>query len=217
MIINVDTALAIAAGIAGYVVLFNVITATLGVLFSIGIERIQFGSFPSVRLLRIGATEVRVSPLLFGGHVKFAEKATGEPYAPWPVRALIAILGPIVAICVCALALGPQGLSEALLSWPQLWTAVVDFSTPVNADAALAGWFQSGGFLAAVAVVAIKCAMFNLLPLPILNGGAFLTAIVEGISGKNSNRQLSQDVLLLSLAILIAVAALLSWRVFFGG
>lgn len=217
MIVSTETALAIIAGIAAYGVLFNLITALAGAIFGVGIERVQFGYPPSVSLGRFGVTEVRVSPILLGGHVKFAEKPDGSSYAAWPVRALLAIIGPVLAICICAMLLGGQAFDEAILTWPQLWTVIVDFSTPVNADAALAEALASGGLFVTAAVVAVKCAMFNLLPLPIFGGGAFILAILEGLTGKDLHKQLPQSVLIASLLALIAVVGLLAWRVFVGG
>ncbi len=214
--ITADTILAVAAGIAGYMIAFNLLTALAGVSFGVGIERIQFGYPPSVRLARIGRTEIRVSPIFFGGHVKFFPGDAETSYAPWPVRALIAIAGPLLAIGICAVLLGAQALDEILLAWPQMWASATDFSTPIDLNTALEPTLQTGGLPAAAAVVAIKVAMFNLLPLPILNGGTFLIAIAEGLTGKEIHTRLPQGVLVASLATMIAFVLLLAWRVLTG-
>jgi len=214
--ISADTAVAVVLGFVGYLIFFNLVTAAIGAAFGIRIQRIQFGFPPSISLLRIGQTDIRLSPLLLGGHVKFADKGDDKPYAPWPVRALVAIAGPITAIAVCAIPLGAQALDEAWMGWPQMLAVTIDFSRPVNIDAALLPSLQAGGLIAASAVVAVKCAMFNLLPSFVLNGGAFLLALAEGATGRDIHSRLPQFVLLLSIALPLAFALILLWRIVAG-
>lgn len=216
MNISTDTMLAVAIGVVGYMVVFNLFTALAGGLFGVRIARIQFGYPPSVRIARLGETEIRVSPLLMGGHVKFASDDPEIPYASWPVRAVIAVAGPLLAIGVCAVPLGAQALHEALLAWPQMWAVVTDFSTPLNLDAALEPFFQSGGLAMAAALVATKVAMFNLLPLPLFNGGTFLLVLLEGLTRKDTYLKPPQGILWFSLLIMIAFPLLLLWRIVVG-
>lgn len=211
MNISIDTLLAIAIGIVGYMAFFNIVTATTGAVLGASVQRIQFGFPPSIHLFRIGRTEVRISPILIAGHVKFAEREGCWDYAPWPVRALIAIAGPVLAIALAFIPLGVQATHEAALAWPQLWTALTDFSSPVNLDTALAPTLQSGGMPAAVAVVVLKVAMFNLLPLPVLNGGAFLIALYEGLTGRSADN-LVRPILPISLAMLMAIVVVVAVR-----
>lgn len=211
-----DTLLAIAAGFAGYMVFFNVVTVVLGLIFRAPIERIQFGYPPSIRLLRIGQTEIRISPLLIGGHVKFAEREGTPYYAPWPVRALLSIAAPLVLIAACIPLLGRQALDEALMTWPQIWTAVIDFHQPFDPDAALAIPLAMGGLPLAAAIVAIKVAAFSLLPLPIFNGGNCLVAILEGLTGKQIATRIPQLILTISLAIMVTIPLVMVWRILTG-
>lgn len=214
--ISPDTALAVAIGFIGYSILFVIVAATVGAAFGVGVERIQLGLGPAARVFRIGKTSIQVSPLLLNSHVKFAAKDDDAPFARWPIRALIAVCGPITALGTCTLALGTRTLDEALLAWPQMYAAVTDFATPLDLNAALHPSFEAGGMIGAASVVAVKMAMFNLLPLPILNGGAFLFALVEGLTGKHVEHRLPQPVLLLSLSLLVAFVVLLLWRIVVG-
>lgn len=213
MNINADTLLAIAAGLAGYMVFFNLVTSLLAAIFRVAIERIQFGYPPSIRLFRIGRTEIRISPLLIGGHVKFAEREGVAHYAPWPIRALLSIAAPLLLIAACVPLLGRQALDEALMTWPQIWTAVIDFHKPLDLDAALAIPLAMGGLSSAAAIVAIKAAVFNLFPLPPFNGGAFLVSILEGLTGKQIGNRIPQLILTISLAVMIAVPLVMVWRI----
>ncbi|RYD91964.1 MAG: hypothetical protein EOP61_26535 [Sphingomonadales bacterium] len=213
MNISADTLLAIAVGLAGYMVFFNLVTALLAAIFRVPIERIQFGYPPSIRLFRIGQTEIRISPLLIGGHVKFVEGKDAAPYAPWPIRALLSIAAPIFLIAACVPLLGRQALDEALMTWPQIWTAVIDFHQPLDLDAALALPLAMGGLPSAAAIVAIKAAVFNLFPLPPFSGGAFLVSLLEGLTGKQIGNRLPQPILTISLAVMITVPLVMLWRI----
>lgn len=215
MNITIDTILAIAIGIAAYMVFFNIVTAGLGAFFEVPIERIQFGYPPSFRLFRIGKTEVRVSPLFFGGHVKFALREGQKHYAPWQIRALLAIAPLVLAIVVCAIVLGPQVLDEIAMAMPQLWAVLTDYSAPVNLNDALAPTFDKGGLLAAMAVVVVKVVMFSLIPLPITNGGTFLIALFEGLTGK-STEHFIQKTLMVSLIVWLGVPTVLLLRIAMG-
>lgn len=213
---QVDTAIAVIISFLAYMVVFNLTTALVGALFRIPIERVQFGYVLSIRLFRIGATEVRVSPLLLGGYVKFASPADPEqPYAPWPVRCIIALAGALTALALSAVVLGEHTIHEALMAWPQMWTAAADFATPFNPAAALDPWIAAGGYPAAAAVVAVKVAMFNLLPLPFLNGGAFLISLWEGLTGRYRPDRL-QGLMTLSLAVAVAFVLMLVVRLVAG-
>lgn len=214
--ISPDTALAVAIGFIGYSILFVIVTATVGAAFGVGVERIQLGLGPAARLFRIGKTRVQFSPLLVTSHVKFAAKDGDAPFAQWPVRSLIAVCASITALGMSALAPGTRTLDEALVAWPQMYAAVADFATPLDLNAALQPSFEAGGMIGAASVVVVKMAMFNLLPLPILNGGAFLFALVEGLTGKYLEHRLPQPVLLVSLSLLVAFVVLLLWRIVAG-
>lgn len=216
MDISVDTALAIAAGVIAFLFVFNVATALSGAAFGVAIERIQFGYSPTVRLFRIGRTEVRAGPILLGGHVEYVPPEDGGFYAPWPVRALNALAGPIVTLAMCAIPLGGRVVDEALMAWPQMWAVVADWSTPVDLNEALRPSFESGGFVAAVAVVAVKAAMFNLVPLVPLGGAAFLATLVEAVTGREFIARLPQPVLWTSVILVFGFMAVFVWRVVTG-
>lgn len=198
-----DAAISIVIGLLAYMVTFNVTTAFVGALFRIPIVRIQFGFDPSVILFRIGATQVRVSPLLLGGYVKFAPPEPDQPFAPWPVRCIVALAGALTALALSAIILGAHTVDEALMAWPQMWTAATDFATPFDPAAALAPWITTGGYYVAAAVVTVKAAMFNLLPLPFLNGGAFLISLWEGATGRYRPDRLQ---LFMTLSLMAALA-----------
>lgn len=216
MNITLNTALAIAAGIVGYTVFFVIVTALIGVALGVRLERVQFGAFLSARLFKIGQTEVRVSPppFLFAGHVKWVRPADDtKPYAPWPVRALLCIAGPVLAIAACAVLLGGRAWDEAIITWPQMWAVVSDSQTPVNVNLALQPAFDLGGMGAAAAVVGVKAAMFNLLPLPIFNGGMFIATLLEAVTRRDILGRQPQWVLLSSILLPLSFVVFLIFRI----
>jgi membrane-associated protease RseP (regulator of RpoE activity) len=214
--IGLDTGLALVAGVLGFLFVFNVGTALLGAAFGVPIERIQFGYSPTMRLFRIGRTEVRLGLFLFGGYVRYVAPEDGGPYAPWPVRILTSLAGPASALAVGAILLGGRMIDEALIAWPQMWAVLTDWSAPVNLDDALRPSLQAGGTAAAAAVVAVKAAMFNLLPLPFLAGGVVVFTLAEAILRRDFYTRLPQPVLFTSFFLMIGFQVVFVWRALTG-
>jgi membrane-associated protease RseP (regulator of RpoE activity) len=211
----VETAVAVAIGFLAFLLSFTLVTTLVGALFRIPIARVQFGYDPSISLFRVGATDVRVSPILLGSHVKYAAPDPDKPFAPWWIRCVVALAGPLVSLALCALFLGERVFDEVLMAWPQMWAAATDFSTPFDPAAALDPWIAADDYPAAAAIVAVKVAMFNLLPLPFLNGGTFLIALWEGVTGRY-RPELPQLPLMLSLAVAVAFVLILASRLVAG-
>jgi hypothetical protein len=214
--ITFDTALAIAIGIVSFQTVFLVAMALIGVAFRVPVERIQIGYSPAVRLFRFARTDIKISPNLLGGHVKFESRGPNTPYASAVVRALIAIAGPCTVILVSMIPLGIQAINEAVIAWPQMWAIATDFSTPVDANLALKPALESGGLIAAAAIVAVKGAMFNLLPLPFLSGGILLLIIFEHATGRYSDQPWPQSLLWISIVAMYSFAAIVFWRIVTG-
>lgn len=200
---------AIVCGFLAYMLVFNASTALVGAALGARIERIQFGAGPSILLFRTAGAEVRLGPILLSGFVKFAERPGATGYAAWPSQAAIALAGPAAAFAAASIAVGAEALREFLLTWPQMWTATVDVAR-VDPVAALQPALASGSFAQAISIVIVKFAAFNLLPLPVLSGGAFLLALVEGLAGGNVRERLS------AVVVPISLIAMVAWVIWFG-
>ena len=85
-----------------------------------------------------------------------------------------------------------------------------DIGGPVAIASAANKAAQSGAsaFLLVIAILSVSLGMFNLLPIPILDGGAILLYLYEGIAGK----PVSPGVLLrLNQAGIIGLSLLMAW------
>jgi hypothetical protein len=213
-----DTTLAlagvIAAAFVGFIVIFNLATAAVGALLGASVDKIQFGLGPSVRLARLGGMDIRATPLMLGGSVMFRPRADGS-WASWPVQAIVALVGPFGVIAAAALVLGQRVVDAALSTWPDM-IAIVTSPRPADVFGALTALIAARGHMDAVATVMTKFAAFNLAPLPIFAGGAFLLALIEGLIGAARRNALMQRLAAPSLIVMLVWCVAFLWRAFAG-
>jgi len=69
------------------------------------------------------------------------------------------------------------------------------------------GW---GNFLTLMAMIAIWMALFNLLPVPALDGGRLLFLVIEAIKRKPVNRKLEQRITAVFFFLMVALMAVVS-------
>ena len=75
---------------------------------------------------------------------------------------------------------------------------------------------EGGGYLTAGATVAVKAASFNLLPIPILNGGALLIWMIEGVGGRKLPEGTLEWLYRVGFALLVAVLGVIAFRLVLG-
>lgn len=77
----------------------------------------------------------------------------------------------------------------------------------------LAGALQVGlmDYLQVMVMISISLAIFNLLPIPALDGGRLLFLIIEKIKGKPINPKLEQNLIVLSFMMLIGIFFLVTF------
>jgi regulator of sigma E protease len=71
--------------------------------------------------------------------------------------------------------------------------------------AAMPGWMPIIGLMANIS---INLAIFNLLPIPILDGGMILFLLVESIMGRDLNQQLKERVYQVAFVCILIFAAM---------
>lgn len=145
----------------------------------------------------LGGTEVYWSPYLVGGGVKIDDQCFEN--SDWWRRLLVAVTGPVgnlllamlVAVVMFGLDRGVE-ISQAFASASVIATGqVVSFQVPPNQ---IVGPMGLVGFMATVIrtdfwlgmafcliALNISLAVTNLLPLPALDGGLILTALIAGV------------------------------------
>ena len=156
-------------------------------------ETVAFGLGPPVLERAVGRTKVRLGALPLGGFVAMPQSSEGvpDPLPPFP-RAVVALLGP-VSVLVVAIAFGasPAHFDRAI---EQL---VVGALSPSEVGAPLVrAWIDrtAGAPLEAGVALAVRLALFNLLPIPSLNGFDVLEGLAlatwrrPGWRGRRSSR-----------------------------
>ena len=196
--------------------------AAAAVVSGVAIRQITFGVGP--KLLQFRKCVVRA--FLFAGWVKFKDTRADEGvntseaptshdaynHQPRIIQAAIALAGPASLIAV-ALILGyEKGLSEFLTGFRQIFAGSLQPLSVAQAYiSATQSFAANGGFVALTAVLAAKLAAFNLVPLPMLNGGQALLALLR----KPGDEPAAWQTSLMSWAMLPWCALLLSWLVAF--
>jgi hypothetical protein len=196
--------LVIAGGIAAMTIVFNVAMVLVANILGVSIVKVQFGFGPVFRLFKAGKTSVYFSPLLLNGFVKYDRPLWGSADAlPWLKSVLLGLSGPAAAVAVAAIPLGWRAVEEMLMTWPQMWQVILQAPRPVDIVPALAPTIKDAGFAAAGAIVLVKLAAVNLLPLPFLVGGTTLIATFEALTRKRISERVMQPLLMTSLAAAI--------------
>ncbi|EYF05009.1 site-2 protease family protein [Chondromyces apiculatus] len=198
------------------------VMAIAGHLLGVVVREVSYGVGPVV--LARGPVRVRALPL--GGSVLFktvrdeAGKASDTAAPPDPAGALdhrplavqlLVMLAGSLALIALAVALRPaEGLGSVARGFAQAAAgALGPLSTAQRLLDAAFALAMTQGFVAVVGVLAAKIAALNLLPLPMLNGGQALLALLRG--GRSALPRW-QDVLH-KVLILPSLAFGLSWMV----
>jgi membrane-associated protease RseP (regulator of RpoE activity) len=193
-----------------------------GFVSGVSIRQISFGVGP--RLLQFRKCVVRAFP--FAGWVKFKDALADEcvdtsaartshdayNHQLRIVQAAIPLAGPASLVAV-ALVLGyERSLSEVLTGFRQIFAGSLQPLSVAQAYiSATQSFAANGGFGVLTAVLAAKLAAFNLVPLPMLNGGQALLALLR----KPGDEPAAWETSLLKWAMLPWCALLLCWLVAF--
>ncbi len=177
---------------------------------------VSFGLGPTVFERPLGKTMIRLSVLPIGGFVQMPDGADGqpEPIAPF-FRAVIALVGPLWVLVV-AIPLGarPMGFDHAMVQILHGAYAPFEVGAPL-----VRAWFAHAEAqpLHAGAALAVRLALFNLLPLPSLNGFDVIEGLVLGALGRPTKPRApalalvgALLVLPISIAWIVAIVAALT-------
>ncbi|MBN8609243.1 MAG: site-2 protease family protein [Deltaproteobacteria bacterium] len=144
---------------------------------------VSFGIGPTLLERPFGRTTLRLAALPIGGFVQMPDGPDGQPLPIPPFfRAAIALAGPLWVLVV-AIPLGarPMGFDRAALQLLEGAWAPLEVGAPL-----VSAWIAHAEHapLHAGAALAVRLALFNLLPLPSLNGFDVIEGLVVGALGR---------------------------------
>lgn len=186
--------------------------ALAGMAFGIELREVSFGVGKA--LFTRGKVTVRLLP--FSGYAKFADTtetpeadpATAFNHKPAIVRVAVLLMGCGSLILLAAMVPAVAGVSEVTAGFRQVIVgAFGPTSTAQGYIQALLDRSMSQGFMVVLGVLAAKMAAVNLLPLPFLNGGQALLALVPTDPNVVPDWQLK----LMHISFLPFIALLASW------
>ena len=196
--------------------------------------RFSIGMGPVILRRDAWGLEWAVSAIPFGGYVLFDGESEAYQEAPAMPRILTSLAGPaanVVAGLILyvlaetltsgGVALG-AGMSRFVDAFTQVFTVlgllmsgevgISDLAGPVqmvSMGSSLAA--EPGRFAAYMGFISVNLAVFNLLPIPALDGGQILITILQGVSGKTLSER-AQTVIFGGSFVLLG--GLLVWVVF---
>ncbi|TSC74884.1 MAG: hypothetical protein G01um101430_701 [Parcubacteria group bacterium Gr01-1014_30] len=89
-----------------------------------------------------------------------------------------------------------------------------DLTGPVGIVALMTQFFQLGlaNYLQFIAAISIYLAIFNILPIPALDGGKLMFLFIEKVKGRSVNQKLEQKVTAFFFSVLLLLIALITIR-----
>jgi len=167
-------------------------TMTLvGRLLGLRIMSVSYGAGPT--LLRRRSLQLRAVPI--ASSVRFLHSVEDEAAEQdWPqaidrsslAAQLLIILSGCAMLLALAIGLAGAAASDAFLALPSqlLAGALSPLDRAQSLLGEVASTLQSSSLPTLLALVSAKCAALNLLPLPMLNGGAALAALAQSLGVK---------------------------------
>ncbi|MBV8864365.1 MAG: site-2 protease family protein [Acidobacteriaceae bacterium] len=147
--------------------------------------------------------------------VSVAAKATGDPKTPWligitfrmPVQFVKLGLGPALAESLRFNRQNALMLFQVLGSLIERRVSTKSVSGPIGIAQMSSEAAQQGvwSYLFLMAIVSLQLAIFNLLPIPILDGGTLLMLIIEMLMQREMSLQLKENIFKLGFVFLMMV------------
>lgn len=79
----------------------------------------------------------------------------------------------------------------------------------VTSQVAKEGWLS---IIALIALLSVNVGIFNLLPIPILDGGRILIVLIEALIGRRLNERLQNAIMMAGLIVIIGVMVFATWN-----
>ncbi len=147
--------------------------------------------------------------------IAVAAKPTGDPKTPWligitfkmPVQMVKLSLGPALVESLRFNRQNALMLFQVLGSLVERRVSTKSVSGPIGMSKMASDAAQQGAwnFLFLMAIVSLQLAIFNLLPIPILDGGTLLMLLIEMLMQREMSLQLKENIFKLGFVFLMMV------------
>ena len=182
-------------------------------LFGVKIKEVSYGAGPT--LYRMGS--LKFQPLPISGYVKPLDSRVDEvteeekPYAfnhqPVAIQVLAPLSGCIVVFVISYLVLGGVAVNSFLSAFQQIVVgALHPFSAGQEFIQKTLDFVQGSSLIVIVAVVQTKVVAFNLLPLPLLNGGQAIVNLLK--MGRPDSRW---EIIAANFSMFLLLILLIGW------
>ncbi len=210
------------AGVWAMQVMFNCGTASAAFLLRVPVDCVTFGVGPTLLRFRLGRAQILLALIPIAGSVRFTEPlvlSAGDVdrsylNAPWLKKILLSLAGPISAIVLSLVIAGTDAVRAAVQLWPDLVSVVGNIQRPLHLSGLLWPLIAERGVLFAGAIVVAKAASFNLMPIPILNGGSILVCLVEAALGRRLSAPMLEATYKVGFVLLFSIVAIVVWRLY---
>ena len=194
--------------------------AIAAILCGVKVKRFSIGMGPGLTFKNVPfLNELILSPIVIGGYVLLDDETLAQK-SLW--KRLFVLTGGMLANTILASVLfliGGESLVRALVlpwfiwfwGWPLTFQVLTSGQIPIRD--AVSGPVGIGGMMTSetypyafvLALISASLAMFNLLPLPPLDGGLMLTAILEKIIGKKWAQRIHSVLLVVGIVLLLSI------------
>ena len=187
-----------------YAYIYALTICLIAAIVPVKVERISLGFGETLANFSILGRKIKIGLLPLGTSIKFVEGPQGLEGLSRPFRLLFRVVGEVIVLAA-AIAYLPElvlGLPEKVAS--TAWGLIVE---PFNTARSVAGQIvQVVRTEDPAALIALACglqAIINLVPLPSVNGGAFLVELFEWMTGSTLNYLKSGPLLVVSLLAIL--------------
>ena len=203
--------------ITGVAFVWAVTTVLVARLVGATVLTVELALGPGLRIASLGGTEIRLG-LPIGSSVRFLDAATvaesSEGFVagrrmwedlPLAARLTVHLAGWLPVFLLALIPLGlPGAASELGAAFGQIVRFFKEPAYPTMALMSLSSMLSEGHWDRAAAIVALKVAAINLLPLPLFAGGKILLEIASAAT----RRELRWPSLLVTLSFTAYILAL---------
>ncbi len=128
-------------------------------------------------------------------------------------KIILCAVPSLVWIALAWVWLGPNTINELLETGPQLIWLISDFSVSFDFLKIVGQIVEQQGVFVFWAIMMVKIAVFNFLPIPLLDGGRIFLTLIEGFRGENFSAKTHEWIALAGFIVLLPLCIIFWGRV----
>ena len=187
-----------------YAYIYALTICLIAAIVPVKVEQVSLGFGQALTNFSIVGRKIKIGLLPLGTSVKFVEGPQGLEGLSRPFRLLFRVVGEVI-ILAAAIAYLPElvlGLPEKVAS--TAWGLIVEpFNTARSVAGQIVQTIQTEDLITLITLACGLQAIINLVPLPSVNGGAFLVELIEWLTGSTMNYLKSGPLLVVSLLAIL--------------